>query len=103
MSDEGRRTLEANLKASKRIAEVARVIRTYFLKYERVHDERGIFAFVYFNITQDLANRLRNNSITFDDPEWVATLDESFAAQFFKVPHRELQLLFRTTPEQHSL
>ena len=64
--------------------EVAKVIRAYRLRYERGHDERAIFAFVYENITQDLANHLRDTKSAFDDPEWVATLTESFAAQFFK-------------------
>jgi hypothetical protein len=68
--------------ASQRVRQVAETIYLYHLKYEKDHDARAVFAYIYFNITLDLAQKLEDSQFEFEDPEWVADLAQAFAKRY---------------------
>lgn len=50
-------------------------------EFEAAKDERAIFAFTYVEITRSLADNI--DKFPFQKPEWIASLAETFAAQYF--------------------
>ncbi|NIN70211.1 MAG: hypothetical protein GTO63_37145, partial [Anaerolineae bacterium] len=79
MSLEASRLLAA---AGQNVRLLAERIYPYHLKYEGAQDARAVFAYVYYNITLDLAERLENPEEGFENPEWVAGLAQSFADKY---------------------
>jgi len=67
-----------------RVDRVAERIYAELVRFEKARDERAIFAFAYWQITRKLAAVLRGREVPFDDPSWVVSLTEAFAARFFR-------------------
>ena len=70
-----------------RLAEMRRVaarIGERQREFERARDPRAVFAFVYHNITLDLAEHLQDPKSTFARPEWVAELAIAFAGRYLE-------------------
>jgi len=65
-----------------RVRRLAASLYPYHVRYEAARDPRAVFAFVYFNITSDLADRLNSPLHGFEDPEWVVELAIAFAGRF---------------------
>lgn len=74
--------LPAAATAAGRVRRLAADLHPYHLRYERRRDERAVFAYVYYNITLDLADRLEDPKSGFDDPDWVADLALAFGGRF---------------------
>jgi len=70
------------LSPAQRTAKVEARILEYVDKYDRMRDERAVFAFLYYKVTQNLTQILTGNQAGFEDPAWVASLSEVFAARF---------------------
>ena len=68
--------------AAAKVRGLALRLAPYHRKYEEARDTRAVFAFVYLNITLDLASQLENPQSTFGDPEWVAELAHAFGNRF---------------------
>jgi len=68
--------------SSRRVAELADELAPYHRRYEAARDSRAVFAFVYFNLTLDLAEWLADPDNAFDDPEWVADLAVAFGSRY---------------------
>jgi hypothetical protein len=64
------------------VRQVADAIRRRQVGYEARHDPLAVFAFVYHNITLDLAERLETKDSGFRDPEWVSRLVIGFAGRY---------------------
>ena len=67
---------------AQRVADLAAALEPYHQRYERVHDERAVFAYTYFNLTSDLAEFLATPDNNFDDPTWVADLAVAFGNRY---------------------
>lgn len=65
-----------------RVRALAARLEPYHRKYEAARDTRAVFAYVYYNITVDLAEELEHERIAFLDPEWVASLAIAFGGRF---------------------
>jgi hypothetical protein len=57
-------------------------LEPYHRKYEAARDARAVFAYVYYNLTVDLAEELEYGPTPFLDPEWVASLAIAFGGKF---------------------
>lgn len=65
-----------------RVRALAERLQPYHLRYEAARDPRAVFAFVYYNVTVDLAERLAAPDHGFADPGWVADLGVAFGRRF---------------------
>lgn len=68
--------------APRRVADLADGLAAYHRRYEAERDSRAVFAYTYFNMTHDLAERLARDDAGFDDPGWIADLAEAFATRY---------------------
>ena len=68
--------------AAAKVRGLARRLAPYHRKYEEARDTRAVFAYVYYNITLDLAGQLEDPQSAFGDPEWVADLAHVFGSRF---------------------
>lgn len=66
---------------ARRVSAVADDLAGYHRRYEANRDARAVFAYAYFNLTLDLADRLAGADV-FDDPTWVADLAVAFASRY---------------------
>jgi hypothetical protein len=62
---------------------VAARLSAYETRYANARDERCVFAFLYGRLTQELEAALRKGEPEFRDPDWVADLAVSLAAEYF--------------------
>jgi hypothetical protein len=69
-------------RAPAKVRALAALVEPYHRKYEAIRDTRAVFAYVYYNITVDLAEELEDNRVLFIDPEWVADLAVAFGRRF---------------------
>lgn len=76
--------MDPSIAAPERIRAVAQAISLRSREYDKRRDPRAVFAFVYHQITEDLARYMASSESRFDDPAWVATLTEAFAGRFFQ-------------------
>ena len=65
-----------------RVAGLADDLAPYHRRYEAERDSRAVFAYAYYNLTLDLADRLSAAPDEFDDPDWVADLALAFGARY---------------------
>lgn len=66
----------------RRLEKLARELFPYHLRYERGRDARAVFAYVYYNITLDLAERVAAPAAGFLDPGFVAELAVAFGGRY---------------------
>src|SRR5258708_13883890 len=66
-----------------RSAAIEQRLLGYLGQYDRKHDERAIFTFLYSRVVANLTTVFQQTPAFFDDPDWVATLAEVFAQRFF--------------------
>lgn len=67
---------------ARRVIGLANELALYHRRYDAARDSRAVFAYTYFNITHDLAERLAAPDAAFDDPDWVADLAVTFGSQY---------------------
>lgn len=77
MSDDSRDTN----RAADRVADLAGDLAAYHRRYDDAHDSRAVFAYAYYNLTRDLADRLAAGG-AFHDPRWVADLAVAFGSRY---------------------
>jgi hypothetical protein len=58
------------------------ILARYSRRYEANRDERAVFAFMYAQMTESLAENLLYAKVPFDNPEWIVALAEAFAHRF---------------------
>ncbi len=68
----------------KRLKYLAKRIRNYNDKYDVAHDARAIFAFMYYKMTEDIAEFIHSPEMAFDDPEWITSLAEDLAERYME-------------------
>lgn len=68
--------------AAQRVSELADTLALYHRRYDAIRDSRAVFAYTYFNITHDLANRLAAPQSDFNDLDWVADLAVEFGTRY---------------------
>lgn len=77
MSGEGRESGGA----AERVADLADDLAPYHRRYEDARDSRAVFAYTYYNLTRDLADRLTGGG-GFHEPDWVADLAVAFGRRY---------------------
>lgn len=77
MSDESQRVNGA----AKRVADLADDLAPYHRRYDDARDSRAVFAYAYYNLTQDLVDRLAGGE-EFNEPNWVADLAVAFGTRY---------------------
>lgn len=75
--------MASHLAPEVRSAAIEQRLLGYLGQYDRKHDERAIFTFLYSQVLGNLTAVFRQTPPFFDDPDWVATLAEVFAQRFF--------------------
>lgn len=68
--------------AARRVAALADDLEPYCRRYDDARDSRAIFAYAYYNLTNELANRLAAPDADFTDPNWVADLGVAFGTRY---------------------
>ncbi len=63
------------------VADIAQRLVGYVVNYEGARDNRAVFAFLYLELTRNLATALDVGEPAFRDPASVAELAESLAAE----------------------
>lgn len=70
-------------KRNVQLMDLAKKIHSYQRKYEKEHDGRAVFAYIYCKMTKKTAEYLAECYPTPHDPDWIVTLAEAFAARYF--------------------
>jgi hypothetical protein len=83
MSVASRKDLEIRQQGADQLLTLSQnILARYSQRYETNRDERAVFAYMYAQMTESLAQNLLTHDVPFDNPQWIVALAEAFARRF---------------------